>query len=62
VKIFQRGTCKKTNLISSVGLRTNPNAYSLAAGVHEPEGLFDAKVGLEVLQNITVMLVFHGMI
>ena len=62
MKIFQRGICKRTNLISSVGLSANPIAYFPAEGVHGPEGLFDAKVGLEVLQNMIVTLDFHGMI
>lgn len=47
MKIFQRGICKRTNLINSVGLSANPIAYFPAEGVHEPEGLFDANVGLE---------------
>lgn len=30
-------------------------------GVHEPDGLFDATVGLELFQNMIVTLDFHGM-
>jgi hypothetical protein len=39
----------------------NPKVYFPTEGVHEPDGLFDATVGLELFQNMIVTLDFHGM-
>ena len=35
--------------------------YFPTAGVHEPDGLFDATVGLELFQNTIVTFDLHGM-
>jgi len=40
---------------------THPKVYFPTEGVHEPDGLFDATVGLELFQNMIVTLDFHGM-
>jgi len=39
----------------------NPKVYFPTEGVHEPDGLFDATVGLEEFQNMIVTLDFHDM-
>jgi len=39
----------------------NPKVYFPTAGVHEPDGLFDATVGLELFQNTIVTFDLHGM-
>lgn len=40
---------------------THPKVYFPTAGVHEPDGLFDATVGLELLKNMIVTFDLHGM-
>jgi hypothetical protein len=39
----------------------NPKVYFPTEGVHEPDGLFDATVGLELFRDMIVTLDFHGM-
>jgi hypothetical protein len=39
----------------------NPKVYFPTEGVHEPDGLFDATVGLELFQKMIVTLDFRGM-
>lgn len=39
----------------------NPKVYFPTEGVHEPDGLFDATVGLEEFQSMIVTLDFHDM-
>jgi Aspartyl protease len=38
-----------------------PKVYFPTEGVHEPDGLFDATVGLELFQNMIVTFDLHGM-
>jgi hypothetical protein len=38
-----------------------PKVYFPTAGVHEPDGLFDATVGLELFANAIITLDFHNM-
>jgi len=39
----------------------HPKVYFPTEGVHEPDGLFDATVGLELFQNTIVTFDLHGM-
>lgn len=39
----------------------NPKVYFPTEGVHEPDGLFDATVGLELFPDAIVTLDFHNM-
>ena len=39
----------------------NPKVYFPTEGVHEPDGLFDATVGLELFRDAIVTLDFHNM-
>lgn len=39
----------------------HPKVYFPTEGVHEPDGLFDATVGLELFKNIIVTFDLHGM-
>lgn len=39
----------------------HPKVYFPTEGVHEPDGLFDATVGLELFQNMIVTFDLHGM-
>lgn len=40
---------------------THPKVYFPTEGVHEPDGLFDATVGLELFKNMIVTFDLHGM-
>lgn len=39
----------------------HPKVYFPTEGIHEPDGLFDATVGLQLFQNMIVTLDLHGM-